>query len=35
MSGVALVLIAVSAAACLAPALDAARTDAAVVLRAG
>jgi len=35
MLGVALVLTAVSVAACLAPALDAARTDAAVVLRAG
>ncbi|HYL04987.1 MAG TPA: ADOP family duplicated permease, partial [Thermoanaerobaculia bacterium] len=35
MLGVALLLTAVSAAACLAPALDAARTDAAVVLRAG
>jgi predicted permease len=35
MSAVALVLILVAAAACLAPALDAARTDAAVVLRAG
>jgi hypothetical protein len=35
MSAVAVVLILVAAAACLAPALDAARTDAAVVLRAG
>jgi predicted permease len=35
MLGVALVLTAVAAAACLVPALDAARTDAAVVLRAG
>ena len=34
MLGVALVLTAVAVAACLAPALDAARTDAAVVLRA-
>jgi predicted permease len=35
MSAVALLLLLVAAAACLAPALDAARTDAAVVLRAG
>lgn len=35
MSAVAVVLILVVAAACLAPALHAARTDAAVVLRAG
>ncbi len=35
MFGVAVVLTTVAAAACLAPALDAARTDAAVVLRRG